>query len=157
MAPRGSISSLIFFFRYQKGRQEEFELLVADRINQEKASKTSKGIDAFLIPDTISDIVESEKARVKTYGNYSKAEDIEAIVIEMGSRNSRFGWGKISGGRGGRAEEGEGRGGGSKGKERKCLTCLGGDDAPRAVFPSTVGRPRHKGVMVKILDKNSCF
>jgi len=23
-----------------------------------------------------------------------------------------------------------------------------GDDAPRAVFPSIVGRPRHKGVMV---------
>jgi len=24
-----------------------------------------------------------------------------------------------------------------------------GDDAPRAVFPSIVGRPRHQGVMVR--------
>lgn len=26
-----------------------------------------------------------------------------------------------------------------------------GDDAPRAVFPSIVGRPRHQGVMVRVL------
>ena len=25
-----------------------------------------------------------------------------------------------------------------------------GDDAPRAVFPSIVGRPRHQGVMVRV-------
>jgi len=30
-----------------------------------------------------------------------------------------------------------------------------GDDAPRSVFPSIVGRPRHKGVMVGMGDKNA--
>uniref|UniRef100_M4ENT7 Actin n=2 Tax=Brassica campestris TaxID=3711 RepID=M4ENT7_BRACM len=29
-----------------------------------------------------------------------------------------------------------------------------GDDAPRAVFPSIVGRPRHTGVMVGIIVNN---
>jgi actin-related protein len=35
--------------------------------------------------------------------------------------------------------------------------CLGfaGDDAPRAVFPSIVGRPRHKGVMVGMGQKDA--
>jgi hypothetical protein len=31
-----------------------------------------------------------------------------------------------------------------------CKAGFAGDDAPRAVFPSIVGRPRHKGVMVRI-------
>ena len=31
-----------------------------------------------------------------------------------------------------------------------------GDDAPRAVFPSIVGRPRHQGVMVGMGQKDSC-
>jgi actin-related protein len=30
-----------------------------------------------------------------------------------------------------------------------------GDDWPRAVFPSIVGRPRHKGVMVGVGQKDS--
>uniref|UniRef100_A0A3B3WN85 Uncharacterized protein n=1 Tax=Poecilia mexicana TaxID=48701 RepID=A0A3B3WN85_9TELE len=30
-----------------------------------------------------------------------------------------------------------------------------GDDAPRAVFPSIVGRPRHQGVMVGMCQKDS--
>ena len=30
-----------------------------------------------------------------------------------------------------------------------CKAGFAGDDAPRAVFPSIVGRPRHQGVMVK--------
>eukprot|EP01083_Nonionella_stella_P077290 210966_1 len=30
-----------------------------------------------------------------------------------------------------------------------------GDDAPRAVFPSIVGRPRHKGVMVGMSQKDA--
>jgi hypothetical protein len=30
-----------------------------------------------------------------------------------------------------------------------------GDDAPRAVFPSIVGRPRHQGVMVGMAQKDS--
>ena len=30
-----------------------------------------------------------------------------------------------------------------------------GDDAPRAVFPSIVGRPRHMGVMVGMGQKDS--
>jgi len=29
-----------------------------------------------------------------------------------------------------------------------CKAGFAGDDAPRAVFPSIVGRPKHKGVMV---------
>ena len=28
-----------------------------------------------------------------------------------------------------------------------------GDDAPRAVFPSIVGRPRHQGVMGPVIDR----
>eukprot|EP00121_Abeoforma_whisleri_P000249 Awhi_evm2s224 len=32
---------------------------------------------------------------------------------------------------------------------------FGGDDAPRAVFPSIVGRPRHQGVMVGMGQKDS--
>lgn len=31
-----------------------------------------------------------------------------------------------------------------------------GDDAPRAVFPSIVGRPRHTGVMVGMGQKVCC-
>ena len=30
-----------------------------------------------------------------------------------------------------------------------------GDDAPRAVFPSVVGRPRHRGVMVGMDEKDT--
>ena len=30
-----------------------------------------------------------------------------------------------------------------------------GDDAPKAVFPSIVGRPRHQGVMVGMAQKDS--
>ncbi|KJH52568.1 Actin [Dictyocaulus viviparus] len=33
-----------------------------------------------------------------------------------------------------------------------CKAGFAGDDAPRAVFPSIVGRPRHQGVMVGILS-----
>jgi actin-related protein len=29
-----------------------------------------------------------------------------------------------------------------------CKAGLAGDDAPKALFPSIVGRPRHQGVMV---------
>ena len=32
---------------------------------------------------------------------------------------------------------------------------ISGDDAPRAVFPSIVGRPRHQGVMVGMGQKDS--
>ena len=32
-----------------------------------------------------------------------------------------------------------------------CKAGFAGDDAPRAVFPSIVGRPRHQGVMVTLL------
>lgn len=32
-----------------------------------------------------------------------------------------------------------------------CKAGFAGDDAPRAVFPSIVGRPRHQGVMVLLL------
>jgi actin beta/gamma 1 len=31
-----------------------------------------------------------------------------------------------------------------------------GDDAPRAVFPSIVARPRHTGVMVGMGQRNAC-
>merc|ERR1712223_1236149 len=36
-----------------------------------------------------------------------------------------------------------------------CRAGFAGDDAPRAVFPSIVGRPRHKGVMVGMGQKDS--
>ena len=36
-----------------------------------------------------------------------------------------------------------------------CKAGFGGDDAPRAVFPSIVGRPRHVGVMVGMGQKTS--
>ena len=36
-----------------------------------------------------------------------------------------------------------------------CKAGLAGDDAPRAVFPSIVGRPRHQGVMVGMGQKDS--
>eukprot|EP01126_Amoeba_proteus_P015316 TRINITY_DN16886_c0_g3_i14.p2 TRINITY_DN16886_c0_g3~~TRINITY_DN16886_c0_g3_i14.p2 ORF type:complete len:119 (+),score=24.69 TRINITY_DN16886_c0_g3_i14:682-1038(+) len=32
---------------------------------------------------------------------------------------------------------------------------FGGDDAPRAILPSLIGRPRHKGVMVGMGQKDS--
>ncbi|XP_071484203.1 actin, cytoplasmic 1 [Diadema setosum] len=35
-----------------------------------------------------------------------------------------------------------------------CKSGFAGDDAPRAVFPSIVGRPRHKGVMVGMGQKD---
>ena len=35
-----------------------------------------------------------------------------------------------------------------------CKAGFAGDDAPRAVFPSIVGRPRHQGVMVSLLILN---
>jgi len=34
-----------------------------------------------------------------------------------------------------------------------CKAGFAGDDAPRAVFPSIVGRPKHKGVMVGMGQK----
>lgn len=34
-----------------------------------------------------------------------------------------------------------------------CKAGFAGDDAPRAVFPSIVGRPRHQGVMVGMGQK----
>lgn len=37
-----------------------------------------------------------------------------------------------------------------------CKAGFGGDDAPRAVFPSIVGRPRHHGVMVGMGQKD-CY
>merc|ERR1712156_1271744 len=37
-----------------------------------------------------------------------------------------------------------------------CKAGFAGDDAPRAVFPSIVGRPRHQGVMVGMGQKDSC-
>jgi actin beta/gamma 1 len=36
-----------------------------------------------------------------------------------------------------------------------CQAGIAGDDAPRAVFPSIVGRPRHKGVMVGMGQKDA--
>jgi actin beta/gamma 1 len=36
-----------------------------------------------------------------------------------------------------------------------CKAGFAGDDAPRAVFPSIVGRPRHKGVMMGMGQKDS--
>ncbi|XP_074057609.1 beta-actin-like protein 2 isoform X2 [Macrotis lagotis] len=36
-----------------------------------------------------------------------------------------------------------------------CKAGFGGDDAPRAVFPCIVGRPRHQGVMVGMGQKDS--
>jgi len=36
-----------------------------------------------------------------------------------------------------------------------CKAGFAGDDAPRAVFPSIVGRPRHKGVMVGLGQKDA--
>ncbi|XP_055459367.1 beta-actin-like protein 2 [Psammomys obesus] len=39
---------------------------------------------------------------------------------------------------------------------RMCKAGFGGDDAPRAVFPSMVGRPRHQGVMVGMGQKD-CY
>jgi actin beta/gamma 1 len=36
-----------------------------------------------------------------------------------------------------------------------CKAGFAGDDAPRCVFPSIVGRPRHRGVMVGMGDKDS--
>ena len=36
-----------------------------------------------------------------------------------------------------------------------CKAGFAGDDAPRAVFPSIVGRPRHQGVMVGMGQKVS--
>ncbi len=33
---------------------------------------------------------------------------------------------------------------------------FGGDDAPRAVFPAVVGRPREVGVMVGMGAKDTC-
>ncbi|CAF0983209.1 unnamed protein product [Didymodactylos carnosus] len=36
-----------------------------------------------------------------------------------------------------------------------CKAGFAGDDAPRAVFPSIVGRPRHQGVMVGMGEKDS--
>ena len=36
-----------------------------------------------------------------------------------------------------------------------CKAGFAGDDGPRAVFPSIVGRPRHQGVMVGMGQKDS--
>ncbi|XP_054345047.1 beta-actin-like protein 2 isoform X2 [Pongo pygmaeus] len=37
-----------------------------------------------------------------------------------------------------------------------CKAGFGGDDAPRAVFPSIIGRPRHQGIMVGMGQKD-CY
>uniref|UniRef100_A0A2K5Q8W9 Uncharacterized protein n=1 Tax=Cebus imitator TaxID=2715852 RepID=A0A2K5Q8W9_CEBIM len=38
---------------------------------------------------------------------------------------------------------------------RMCKASFVGDDAPRAVFPSILGHPRHQGVMVSMGQKDS--
>ena len=38
-----------------------------------------------------------------------------------------------------------------------CKAGFAGDDAPRAVFPSIVGRPRHQGKLFKIEEKLNNF
>ena len=38
-----------------------------------------------------------------------------------------------------------------------CKAGFAGDDAPRAVFPSIVGRPKHPGIMVGMDQKDSCY
>jgi len=38
-----------------------------------------------------------------------------------------------------------------------CKAGFAGDDAPRAVFPSIVGRPRHQGVMVILKNTQIIF
>lgn len=35
-----------------------------------------------------------------------------------------------------------------------CKAGFAGDDAPRAVFPSVIGRPRHQGVMIGMGEKD---
>lgn len=37
-----------------------------------------------------------------------------------------------------------------------CKAGMAGDDAPRAVFPSIVGRPKMPGIMVGV-DQKDCF
>lgn len=34
-----------------------------------------------------------------------------------------------------------------------CKAGFAGDDAPRAVFPSIVGRPKHPGIMVSVFSR----
>lgn len=36
-----------------------------------------------------------------------------------------------------------------------CKAGFAGDDAPRAVFPSIVGRPKHPGIMVSDLKRET--
>lgn len=36
-----------------------------------------------------------------------------------------------------------------------CKAGFAGDDAPRSVFPSIIGRPRHRGIMVGMGQKDS--
>ncbi len=36
-----------------------------------------------------------------------------------------------------------------------CKAGFAGDDTPRSVFPSVVGRPRHQAVMVGMVQKDS--
>jgi len=38
-----------------------------------------------------------------------------------------------------------------------CKAGFAGDDAPRAVFPSIVGRPRHQVRSPRITDKLTCY
>ena len=72
-------------------------------------------------------------------------DDVSALIIDNGSGMIRAGKTPLS-------------------KSPMCyrrstinVVCVGfaGDDAPRAVFPSIVGRPRHTGVMVGMGQKDS--
>ena len=38
-----------------------------------------------------------------------------------------------------------------------CKAGFAGDDAPRAVFPSIVGRPKHPGIMVGMDQKDGTY
>uniref|UniRef100_A0A8U7P1H8 Actin gamma 1 n=1 Tax=Corvus moneduloides TaxID=1196302 RepID=A0A8U7P1H8_CORMO len=109
------------------------------------------------------------------------AGDVSAREIQTGYSNGRNHWGAVAGGAGHgpapAASPGAAAGahpalpflppGAASAMEEEiaalvidngsgmCKAGFAGDDAPRAVFPSIVGRPRHQGVMVGMGQKDS--
>jgi hypothetical protein len=116
--------------RFQKGKQQQFDAVVASRTAAEMAAlaQQARRMQELTmatahdpsVPQRPMPLVPKE---FEGMGRWADGADVQALVIDIGSGMTKAGF--------------------------------AGDDAPRAVFPTIVGRPRHMGVMVGMGQRDS--
>ena len=121
--------------RFQKGQQQKFDRVVNERIKSDyeaiRLTNMERASRSVLYKSMMGNIQSSYIPDEKTCGNCLFSKNSNAINDEdINCLVLKTGSGMVSAG-------------------------FGGDDAPRAVFPSIIGRPRHTGVMVGMGQKDS--